>query len=222
MNLRQTYVSYLLGWCLLSLLQTPAFQFGPRAHELCCDNQHVAPYTAPRLVPMCLLTLGLGSEDAETNKVHPEHTHSTGDTLPNTTWPNRMHLGLHDCINLLFFQLSSVYFWISTIMPYFTCASSTYLAVDSRFTLHGPLILTQAERPVGYLQAPGPGYTAVPTASCPSLCSSFRSCSTTFLEMGCTLSSIFFSSYVPICLWLCLCPLCTNRLLWTIFSLLDS
>ena len=205
MNLRQTYVSYLLGWCILSLLQTPAFQFGPKAHELCCDKQHVAPYTAPRLVPMCLLTLGLGSGDADTNKLHSKHTHSTGDTLPNTTWPNRMHLGLHDCINLLiffFFQLSSVYFWISTIMPYFTCASSTYLAVDSRFTLHGPLILTQVEHPVGCLQAPGPGYTetAVPTASCPSLCSSSWLCSTTFLEMGCTLSSIFFSSYAPICL----------------------
>lgn len=107
MNLRQTYVSHLLGWCLLSLLQTPVFQFGPRAHELWCDKQHVAPYTAHRLVPMCLLTLGLGSGDAETNKVYPKHIHSTGDTLPNTTWPHRTHLGLHDCINLLllfFFQ----------------------------------------------------------------------------------------------------------------------
>ena len=59
MNLRQTYVSHLLGWCLLSLLQTPVFQFGPRAHELWCDKQHVAPYTAHRLVPMRLLTLGM-------------------------------------------------------------------------------------------------------------------------------------------------------------------
>ena len=47
-------------------------------------------------------------------------------------------------------------------MPYFTCASSTYLAADSRFTLHGPLILIQAfitERLMDYLQAHGPGHT---------------------------------------------------------------
>ena len=84
---------FLVG--LLSLLQTPVFQFGPRAHELWCDKQHVAPYTAHRLVPMCLLTLGLGSGDAETNKVHPKHTHSTGDTLTllgltECTWASMM------------------------------------------------------------------------------------------------------------------------------------
>ena len=95
---------------------------------------------------------------------HPKHTHSTGDTLPNATWPNRMHLGLHDCINLLllFFFNSSVHLWISTIMPYFTCASSTYLAEDFRVTLHGPLILVQVfitERLMDYLQAHGPERT---------------------------------------------------------------
>ena len=78
---------FLVG--LLSLLQTPVFQFGPRAHELWSDKQHVAPYTAHRLAPRCLLTLGLGSGDAETKCIPSTRTAQEIPCL--------MLLGLTEC-----------------------------------------------------------------------------------------------------------------------------
>ena len=59
-----------------------------------------------------------------------------------------------------------------------------------------PLIPIQVGRPLSYLQAlvQDTLQTAAPTASCPTLCSSSGLCPTTFLEMGCITSKVFFFS----------------------------
>lgn len=163
----------------------------------------MAPYTAHRLAPRCLLTLGLGSGDAETNKVHPKHTHSTGDTLPNATWPNRMHLGLHDCINLLlllFFFFSILLFisgsqlschtlpvpvqltWLKTLESHCMglSSSSRCLSLNASWTTYRLMVQNALK-----LQSPlHPAPPSVETLGRALV----------FLKMGCIISQIFFSA----------------------------
>ena len=56
---------------------------------------------------------GLGSGEAERDKMHPKQIPSPGDTPVNMARPNRIHLGLHVFTNLLLIYLRIYLFCFS-------------------------------------------------------------------------------------------------------------
>lgn len=210
MNLRQTYVSHLLGWCLLFSAPNSSVSVGLRAHELWCDKQHVAPIYSSQTCPHAPADPG----DAETNKVYPKHIHSTGDTLPNTTWPHRTHSGpsrLH--------KLASVFFQFFCLLfeSQLSCHISpvpvqlTWLQTQDSHCmgLSSSSRRSSLNAPMDYLQAHGPGhtYTAVPRHPAPPLHSSSWSCSTVFLKWAAFSSQVFFSAPMSLSVYDCLVSL---------------
>lgn len=143
----------------------------------------------------------LGSGDAVRNKRHPKWTH-TGNTPPNTTWPNRIHLGLHVCklISSLFFvSLYSVCSWIPTIMLCLPVpVQLTWLQPQD-----SPCIRASYSHPVWTcLGIPTSSWSwtqsAAPTAPCLFLSGSSGLSPSTFLEVGCINFKVFFYFYIPI------------------------
>lgn len=143
------------------------------------------------------------------NKTHPKWTH--------TTWPNRVHLGLHVCklISSLFFvSLYSVCSWSPTIMP---C-----LPVPVQLTWLQPQdsLCIRASHSHPVWSCLGPGHSLQPLllpASSVVVALGYDP-QPSWKQVALTLKCFSTFTFLSLSLTV-LCPLCTKRLLWTLFSL---